>query len=157
MFLGLGGGIILSHIAPEELLPGKKYFRIGEYVVLLCILATLMLFLPWYWGIFLLIILSGYIVLFREERIILQRIYVTLPLLLYVLIPHSSYYAISTSVSFIWGLFRATRESIPYVKNNRIIHTKELVIRILKGYCIYWIVVITVLVLQLEFLTSWLD
>lgn len=104
--LGLFIGLILTIISPEELEPGKKYFKLAKHILFYLIIA-LSISLFYTNKVHLLIALVMLVIYFLEFRFKEQSIYLLLSILFYLSISTETSFLIIASALFIYSIFLA--------------------------------------------------
>lgn len=136
---GLIGGIILACITPEELVPGKKYFRWGEYCIIAVLFGVIVFFFSWYISLFITVISVAYYFILKDNEMLLVRGYTIQPLILFIALKEVPAFEMIAAGIFVWGLVRGTQDIIPWVKKERVKDAKKAIVGITKRYLVYLI------------------
>lgn len=118
VFLGLFGGFLLSWIAPEELVPGKRYFLLLQRALLALIFGVFIFSLNFglLYKVILAVLLSGAVAYFNiDDRII----YPVAGVLVVLTIPDKAYLMILASLVFMYGMIVGTLFCTKYVKGEK--------------------------------------
>ena len=124
---GLFIGLVLTIISPEELKPGKKYFKITEHIIFYLIIFFSLTFL-YINKVYLLTTLAVLVFYFLEFKLKPQFTYLLLSILFYLSTTNKNAFLIISSLLLIYSVFIAINFRIKHMNKNNWQITKLLLI-----------------------------
>tara|TARA_Y100000034_G_scaffold39094_2_gene48193 strand:- start:29946 stop:30413 length:468 start_codon:yes stop_codon:yes gene_type:complete len=125
--IGLFIGLILAIISPEELKPGKKYFKITEHILFYLIIFFSLTFL-YINKVYLLTTMAILVFYFLEFKLKPQFTYLLLSILFYLSTTNEDAFLIISSLLFIYTIFVSINFRIKHIHKNNWKITKLLLI-----------------------------
>ena len=119
VFFGIVGGFVLSWIAPEELLPGKKYFVFAKKLIFTLILLLLVYFLQLglFYEILLIVIILLFVIVIPLKSVIF---YPATAVILMLVSQQPNFFMVMSVLIFIYGMIISTLFCSRFVKKEKL-------------------------------------
>ena len=154
VYSGLFAGYVLSVIAPEELLPGKDYFKFAEKLLLILIIVFLTYFIP------LSLFMEAFVVMFLAAVVTIiplrsDIIFASMPLILFVVAENKDIFLVESFLVFLFGMVASTLFIANFCKKDKLVKPLyDIFIKLNKRFMFYIIVLLGLYVVSFIFFSA---